>query len=490
MMNRTYLLALVLTLVGAFFNIWGEHIGENEGLGYDGAEYGYYAMHFDEILQGKSQLLSFRARRILPSFIAFGYFKALNIQAKAENVVVFFKWYNLGLLLLAALAWGSLADYFKLDASRFGLGALGLFCNHAMLKYNMYYPVLTDVSGYCFAIFMVWAFFRDKRVILALLTLFGFFIWPTLPIIGALLLIFPRKNIQPQPFKSTFNFILPSLLALCYCTMNADLFKVFHTGHGSPYFPLSLAVSIAYLIVSYSYMIDNVYYFKVKNLITDTNVSSVLVILCFSVCVYFFMGAVTSHDAKHIEATLNQSSYSLALYYAKSMVSDALKRPCEFIVAHVLYFGPLLFFAICFYKKILHQSHSFGYGFLLVIALSIFHMLMPISRQSIAEYPFVVLVTVLGSRNLKLSPAFMAFFTVYALILSKVWLLFNLVPAIAPATGWVSGFSFENYVSSTGWWMSDSMYIIQGAVVLFSLVVFFSYFNSKCGRTNAWSSSL
>ncbi len=476
---HTFYIVIMLIIIGSFYNIVGEHIAGGDGLGFDGLQYGSWAMHFNEIFEGKTKVLSFRARRILPSLIAHIFFKATNIVAGPSDVVMFFQWYNLFLLAMAAIAWGNLADSFELDKKKKWLGAFGLFCNHAVLKYNLFYPVLTDTTAFCISIFMLWAFFLKRPFFLTFFMLLGVFSWPTIPFLGIALLIFPRRDSQPEPFNSLSYLSFFGLVMLFSFTLLTFYLSESNELLLSPYTILSFGIVYCFLAVSYFVLLNNKNFFQPKYFFSSINYRGIILsggVLCFSAAIFSLISSNDEH-AVVMSMDLNRSTIKMAIDYFFSIFIHRSKRPAEFIIAHILYFGPLLIVSFCFYKKVFLQCQRFGYGFLFVSMITIFQLLMPLSREILAEYPVVVIATILACKDMDLTDNFMVFFASFSLLLSKVWMLFNLIPDPSPEKGWIKGFSFENYVSSTGWWMSDSMYLIQGAVVAFAFVFLVFYFH-------------
>lgn len=470
---------IFLIFYGVAYIIWGEHIKEGDGLGFDGVDYGNITMHFEEMLSGQTTVLSFRAQRIFPSVVAYIFFKTIGIQPKSGQVVNFFEWYNLFLLLLAANTWGSLANFFRLDSKRQLLGSLGLFCNHAVLKYNMYYPVLTDTTAFCISLLMLWAFFLRKPYFLLFLIFLGSFTFPTLPLIGSIFLIFPYKETNTRQLNHHYKIIFPTLLMIAFIFVFCLHVSLYFSSYLSPVFILSLFIIFSYWSYSAYYVFDSLCFFNLKCIIKSINFINVFICIMIFIVTNFIISMITPKWAPASSGSLqlNANTASMANDYFYSVIFDATKRPCEFFIAHCLYYGPLLLMASCFYRQILYICQEFGYGFIFAFVLVLFHSIMPISRQLIAEYPIFVLSTILVVNKVPISPKFMILFTFLSLILSKFWMLFNLVPASPPSKGWVQGFSFENYVSSTGWWMSDSYFIGQGATIIFIAILFYFYFN-------------
>ena len=483
-------LALILLATGLFLTVFGERMQLADGLGYDGLEYGRWAMEFDAVLDGRVPVSAYRIFRILPSALAHGTLRLIGAALAPDNVIRFFQVYNLGLLCLAALAWGGIADALSLGGRGKLLGFLGLFCNHAVLKFNFYYPVLTDVSGYACAVFLLWAFVCSRPWLTAFFALAGTFCWPPLLAYGAVALLFPRRNQRPGLPSRRDGLLAAGLAAGGYGVLAATPL----TGL-TPHYPLAVAMVMVYLGGAAFLLLASPYRLgpMLRQATTPGRLAAFGAAAGLAMAGRLLMDKLVAPSGE--SGFFNLPLWQMTLAYMRTTcVPLSARFPGEFLVAHVLYFGPLLFLTGLFPGRAAAAAGRLGLGFLVLAGLAVGHAIMPLSRQWLAGYPVVVLATVIAVRDVPLSRGFVTVFVGLSLLLSKVWLLFNLVPPHKPGTGpgkdaaWDPGFSFEHYISSTGRWMSFDWYFVQGVLLAAIFLCLFWYFYApRCPRPPAAS---
>lgn len=471
-------LALLLLVMGGGLTVFGEHMPLAGGLGYDGVEYGEWAMHLDSLLDGRVPVSAYRVLRMLPSALAYGTLRLLGTGLTPDNVIRFFQVYNLVLLTMAVLAWGSMADALSLGGRGKLLGFLGLFCNHAVLKFDFYYPVLTDVSGYACAVFLLWAFVRSQPWLAALITLFGTFSWPPLLVYGTIALLFPRRDQSPRHPSFKAATVAALLTAGGYGCLAATPI----TGL-TPHYPLAVGLVMIYLGGAAYCLLGSPY--RIWPMLRQATTLGRLGIFIAAIIVVVFGRLMLGHL---VAQSGEVGFFNLPLwemiptYLRTTCVPLSVRFPGEFLVAHVLYFGPLLFLTGLFPRGVGAAAGQLGIGFWSLVAVAVGHAVMPLSRQWLAGYPPLVLATVMAMRDVPLTRGFGLVFFGLSLLLSKVWLLFNLSPPLARGTGpggdapWMPGFSFEHYISSTGRWMGFDWYFIQGILLLGVFVCMYWYF--------------
>lgn len=477
-------LCLLMLVLAGFLTAFSERIPLGDGLGYDGIEYGQWAMHFDKVLRHEIPVTPYRVVRILPSALAWGVLTLVDAAKTPDNVIRFFQIANVVLLVLSALAWGGIADAAGLRPQGKLLGFLGLFGNYLVLKYTFYYPVLTDVFGYTGALFILWAYLRNRTCWLFAATLAGSFAWPTLCVYGGLLLFFPWRAgvVAGKPF-------LAGRLAL----LTVPALYLFYAVRvqPTPYHALAVAVVCTYLAGGAWLLFGDARNLRPASMLRATTWSR-LAILAAGLALYLLGKELFNPPGASGENNnfFQMSALAMIEFYILGIcVPLSTRFPGEFLVAHTLYFGPLLLLTACFARQTTEAGGRFGFGFLLCLAVAGLHAVMPLSRQWLAGYPFVVLVTVMALEHVALSRAFFVSFAALSLIISKVWLAINF--EVAPgASGsiydqpfaWTQGFSFDRYISSTGRWMSAEWYAVQGAFLLAVFMLYYWYFYAPKAR--------
>lgn len=479
-------LCLLMLVLAGFLTAFSERIPVGDGLGYDGSEYGQWAMHFDKVLRHEIPVTPYRVVRILPSALAWGVLTLTGAAKTPDNVIRFFQIANVVLLALSALAWGGIADAVGLRPRGKLLGFLGLFANYLVLKYAFYYPVLTDVFGYAGALGILWAYLRNRTGWLCAATLAGSFAWPTLCVYGGLLLLFPRREVPAAGASS-----LAARLAVLSVAGVYLFYATRVAGQPAPYHALSVVVVCAYLAGGAWLLFSDARYLSPANLLRATTWPR-LGVLAAGISLYLLGKALFGppSTAGGGGNFFQLSTLQMIEFYVRGIcVPLSTRFPGEFLVAHILYFGPLLLLTACFPRQTAEAAGRFGFGFLLCLTAAGLHAIMPLSRQGLAGYPFMVLATTLALERFALSRAFLAWFAVLSLVVSKVWLAVNIegAPGVSGSThdkafAWVPGFSFDRYISSTGRWMPAEWYAAQGAILLGVFVLYYWYFHAPRAR--------
>jgi hypothetical protein len=167
---------------------------------------------------------------------------------------------------------------------------------------------------------------------------------------------------------------------------------------------------------------------------------------------------------------------------------ECLAKPGVTIVAHLVFFGPILFLTIFCWRRFTGVLHRYGFGmtvFMMVHFLSL--SLDSESRRSIIVFPFLVAFTVKLLKEDCCESWLVWFLAALSFVYSKVWLLFNAYPwTTANPQEWPLQLLFMNI----GPWMTNQMYVAQGSVVLVTgFLVHYLWVFSRLRRTLEASST-
>lgn len=435
-----------------------EKIPLSDGLGYDGVSYGNLVREIPRLLDGSLKLGLDSSNRFLPSLLCRIFLSSLDFELTNMNIIIFFQVYNVFLLTATAWMWCSLCMYECFSCRTRWIGFVALFLSHASLKYNIYYPVLTDLTAMCLGMAMLWAYRKSRTATLLAASLAGGLTWPTLLPQGLILWLFPSRSTfdGPQAPKSSFalSVILVTLLVWRFFQRNEVPLP-------ESILPLlGAAIEVIYVGWAMCHFFNSKTFFQPKSLIKNLNW---LRLGFATAAIYLFPLALSQLT------NFKLNFFALGDYYIYSSVRAGMKFPGEFLVAHPLYFGPWVLLLMLFFKDGAEQARKAGLGLLLVCLLLLVQSLTPLSRQLIAGMPFFVFLLAGAVEHRKyLSRKFIVWFAALSVLYSKVWMRFSTDPGNAEMT-----FSFDRYVSSTGFWMPFSYYIWQGLIVFLTFVGLF-----------------
>lgn len=467
--------ARMLTLLGALIlllSIFSERIVDNGGFGYDGVTYADMALRLQDFLNGTLPPPANNTfYRFLPSVLCHYALRACGLPLDAHGVIGFFRIYNGLALVGAGLLWTRISLALGLGPAGLWWGFLGLFVNYAVLKYAFYYPVLMDVSGLFFGTALLWAYLRRRVVVGVLLTGASFFAWPPATLLGGLLALFPRPDRSGPARKPGpgATWAAVGLVAALFAPRLLAAEPLSTSPEFRAALPLGVAFAGLYLFTGFRELVPG------------------LAGAMFEAArhrAFWLRAGLAGGLAGAAMFLPNLSSRFMSLdwagllvAYLGDLITLSYRRPAEFAMALILYYGPILAFVVLARGAFMARCRELGPGYVLVLLFVLLQSLNPLSRQMIAGLPFVVAPLALTLGGMRFPGGFTRFFAAASLVVSKVWLLNNagLEPSQASASNPVY---WRRYLSSTGWWMPDDLYLQQGALVLVGLLLLAVYWRT------------
>lgn len=466
----------MLALLGAgivLLSLVSERIVDFNGFGYDGSTYADMALRFQDYLTGALPPPGNNTfYRFLPSALCHYILRMLGLELNGPHVITYFQVYNGLVLLGTGVLWTRICEALDMDASGRWWGFLGLFSNYAVLKYGFYYPVLMDVSGLFFGTALLWAYLRRRVVVGLFLTGTSFFVWPPATLLGGLLALLPRPTAPvpgPRSGREQGPWAALAVVAALFAPRLLAAPPLATSAEFRAALPLGVAFAALYLFYAFRGLLPGL----AASLLAAARRRD-----------FWLRAGAAGALAGAAMLLPSLSSRFLALDwvglligYLHDLITLSYHRPAEFALTMILYYGPILAFVIFARPAFMARCREMGPGYVLVLLFVLLQSLNPLSRQMIAGLPFVLapLAMVLG--KMRLPSGTMFFFTAASLVVSKVWLLNNagLEPSQATASNPVY---WRRYLSSTGWWMPDDLYLLQGTLVLVGLLVLAVYWRT------------
>ena len=443
-------MALAAFVLLGTISLVAEKIPFSNGLGYDGVQYAWMVKNFDRILNGWATLSIESYNRFLPSLLCRITLSGLGLPLEDRNIVLFFESYNVALLTLTAWLWGKIGTRTGFSKIGMWLGFVALFCNHANLKYNLYYATLTDVTAMTLGMVMLWAYLRRADLLLLGATAAGAMTWPTLLPQGLLLLLFPSRPVASRPAPLPAFVVTISLLA-------ALVWHFFNRGeHPLVESVMPLAgggLEALYLGSAVFNLLNARIFFSIPELLKCVSLPRLALAGGLVAAAPVLLWKLTGFQVDY---------FGHGVTYIYESIRLGMKFPGEYFVAHPLYYGPWVLLLFMFFPRAARQAPKAGLGVVSVCAMTALQSLTPLSRQLIAAMPFFVFLLIAGLEgDQRFNKRFLFWFTLLSVAFSKVWMRFSLDSANPEKT-----FCFDWYVSSTGCWMPFSLYLWQGIVVL------------------------
>ena len=468
--SSSMLLVLTVGLITTATAIWGEKMTLNGGLGWDGAQYVAWARDFPGyVIAGK--IGPNGATRVLPSAIIHYSLRALGFPLTNRNTIGAFTVMNGCLLVVVAWVWCRIARELNLSVAGQWLGAVCLFGNFAILKFTAYYPVLTDVCAMTLSAALLLCYLRRNQIAGAVLTFAGSFVWPGLLAQGVIMQVFPRprSNVTcPEPSAAATP--LAAMIGIGAFTMLTGF--VLSHGFGRHTFWLDRCVGIlgdstkqpgralvaaaglgAYLFLISRQLLNRRAYFRARSWLASVSIGAALVMIAFLAGRYWLLA---------------RWPQGRAFYAAPEMLCllahVALRLPALSLVAHIVYFGPVVILTVIHWPAIARELHRHGAGLVLASGFGLLLAMDPESRHVIHLLPLLTPFVLKAIEGQQWSVLGTSAFLLIGLIGSRLWQTIGGAP---DAWHW-SKFPAQSYFMAQGPWMSVPMYFAQGAAVLIS----------------------
>jgi hypothetical protein len=452
--NKLMVTVMLVMIVLNF--AFAERIPIGKGLGWDGGIYASITRQFPDIVEHR-QLNDYYIQRMLPSVLVHYGLSFLRLPMSNLNIIKGFQVLNALALLLAVYLWGRIADHYEIRARGRWLGFVALFVNYHTSNFLLYYPVLTDALGLALAFLMFFFHLKDRPFLLWLTALAGAFVFPTLPICAIPLLLLPSGTTrvsEPAPLHVNFLSILITVAAAAMIIlgrMHIPWSSNWPPGVGLSVFLVGLLLAVGYVFLAVRPVVSVLLGYDFERLRLSHLTRMALLALLFGIVRVVVSGLRSS-----------QPFYLTPIEFAYSIGARSVSRPVLFLIAHVIFFGPM--FAVCLlsWRACVRGMIGKAPGLLLIVLLGIIVSLNSESRLIQSFYVMIVPFAVLHVESLKLNRRFYVWFLLISLLMTKLWLSTN-AGYVVSASNETMG---QRYFCNHGPWMGDGSYVIQGLVVV------------------------
>jgi hypothetical protein len=470
----------VMLLIGVANILWAERLTVNGGFGWDGVLYGGWAKDFYNSIFVQ-RVPEYYAQRILPSAIVHYGLRLFRVPLTDNNIILGFDVYNLLLILLSVYVWGLIADKLQLSNRGKWLGFCFLFLNYAILKNNFYHSVLTDTSAFTLGLLMFYFFLTDKPIGLLAVIVAGAFTWPTAPYMAALLYVCPyqREAAPNVQTSATPRFKLHTIFAALVCVgallvyayllqpqrfaaRVADFNRALRID--MPVLYLSLVIAIVYLFFSVRRAAADDNLFDIRRMLSAIKWPRAVVAVLLLALLKFVVHRLASGEVL---------GWGFKGFIVHTFLSS-LTEPFIFLVAHTVYYGPVILLLLFLWKPFCASLREYGLGFRMFVILNVILSINPQSRYQINVVTAFIIVLVRLLDRAGLQWRSLPFWALLCVFYSKVWYVFNTAPQVDDETmAALLRFPLQHYFMSSGPWMSHEMYLVQGGVVLLTGILLY-----------------
>ncbi len=453
--RRDLPVALAVATLYALATFLQEKFTVCNGFGHDGCSYGNWALDFPKHAI-EAKLGSYEIQRAFPSLVAWAALKTLHIRPTPGTVVAAFQAMNVTLMFLGTLVWTKIARLLQIRAPAMLFGTVAMFGTYGIVKFTTWYPVLGDLWGFTFGFVFLYAYLLRRTWVIAPCLLVGAFAWPSLIAPGFLFLLFgsQRGELKPAPLK--LHLFFAGTAALAWALFS---FHIVRSGFAPPSFTpadtMPQAVRLSVLIaVAYCFL-------ALRQLVNYGDLYRPL----------FYLRALATFEGALGIAVLVAIKYAQARWSAPELMGFNLwfnttvmlttLKPGIFLLAYVVYFGPLILLALLRWRDVVALLQQRGAG---LVAVGVLAALFGLDSEERHGYTFLAIIlpfVVKVLDDLDLDRKTMIQLALVSTLFSKFWL--TLPPDVPGAAG---DFPAQTVFMSQGPWMSNMMYLVQLPIVV------------------------
>lgn len=467
--SRWLPLAAVASLLffGFLWSLGGERIPAGQGCGFDGAAvYAPLAANFTAAVRHVSRE---RVQRVLPSLVVHVALRALDVDDRGLRVIALaFSILNLALLALGLGLWDRVCDALGLSVRGRWLATGAVFVSFGALKMPFYYPVLTDTAGLVLSIAALLAYLRGSAAALALVLGLSALTWPTLTFSGALLLAFPRRaSPNPEagrPTAGTVALALVPALVIGACAVRNAYFAGAVVGSPGelplhrPTLPVSILGVTGWLFLAAVWLLASPLVVQPRALWARLSFAGAAG-SALAIAAWQGLLAATGLPA-------GRSVVELMLLAPDSATTRSVRLPLLFVVAHAIYFGPVVLLAAAHVRAVSQEAWTHGLGMVAFLLLGVVSAITTESRHVLHVVPFVAALTAAAlDRRGRIGRLELAMILGVGLAASRVWMPMG--AAVGDARR-----ALARYMAQMGPWMPADVYVGHGVVCLVLFAAF------------------
>jgi hypothetical protein len=415
-------LAWMISLVaaGAIITIAAGHlISLRSGVGFDGRLYAQITANFPDRLQ--TLVSPERAWRIGPSIsVSLGFIALGTTDPSPADIVIGFRLLNLGACIVAVFAWFGIARTIRLRPAGAAFGFVALFFNFAVLRYAWIYPVLADTSAFALGLLLVLAYLRRQQWAVFLIGFVAGFVWQLAFVAAVIMLIIPRRWSDDERRAggaivwavAGIGAIAAIVLAVTAAAGRAVyLDQIAATQPWMWGIPLACILVAGWILGVCAPLLRRLLTLRPRDFANRTIVLGVAASAVLVSAIWYLHRLATGATGEGLSL----------IDILDNHLAQAVAAPAVFLVAHVVYLGPWLLFAVFLWRRVVRAGCSHGPAFTtLMLALALF-ALGSESRHLIAYLGFLAVPAAQAVDEIRLHPRWIVALGVVSLLWTRPW---------------------------------------------------------------------
>lgn len=478
-----FYMVFIMLLFWFIFNLHGNKLPVNGGLGWDGVSYASWTPR--SVLHS---VCTYYSARIFPSLAVFYVIKLFSIAHINIGIVTAFYIYDLAVLSIGLYFFVKISRLQKWPFSVFLLGFAAIFINFNVLRQVPYVPVSTDSTALALGVGLIYCYLAGRNLWLVILSLIASFTFPVLPIIGYMFLLFPYKTQEKCLFKINALVIsskraamaISIILALIYSIISAYLFwsldsipKVSLSGFWNWANSFSYSYVVAVISLCF-YFIYNI--FLVKSFVSKKIVIPVVlirwVIVFIIILIVHFVKVHFIIDPTAI-SPLTPKAFFINLFTMN------LQGPLSTLTPYFIFYGPPMLLVMISWKKIVEQAVQLGTGMILVLIMLALFSFDSEARELMPFLGFIIFLLCEVSKEYNIRFSYLIL--LFSLTVSRLWCPF---PSSASAFSNYATLPTQIVFMTSGRYTSNFFYLVQTLIFIVAFYVIYrmsksSYFLNK-----------
>ncbi|MBK7397821.1 MAG: hypothetical protein IPJ34_16365 [Myxococcales bacterium] len=366
---------------------FSERIGHHDGLGDDGVYFAKPALEGLSVVWEK-KIDSYYLQRVLPALLVRGVHRLLHLEVTIPRVVSGYQTENLCLVALSAYLYTRVAQRLAISPFARTAGGICIFLSFGVAKWTVFDPVLTDLWAFAIGWIYLVAWLERRPLLIASTALVGAFCWPSALQTGIVLLLglgFGEPvdaGAEPAPFR--LHLLVGGLAAVLYLRFAWPVMLTYSPPNG-PAKPEAwclipaLLIGAGFLGWGLGQLADDRVYYQPSRWMRAL----------FSWPLLLGVGAWWLSTVVLRRYSDGSAFIDIRDLWAITVYTSAAK-PGVFLLAHVLFFGPLLLVCGLRGASIMGQIRSTGAGAVAVVAMLLVLGLNSESRRLFLLIPFVL----------------------------------------------------------------------------------------------------
>ncbi|GAB4392154.1 MAG: hypothetical protein Tsb005_04940 [Gammaproteobacteria bacterium] len=428
------------------------------------------------------------------SLIIFILFKLFGIPLTSIYINYGLQTLSAVALIISLLVWIKLMRYFQCSNNLFWLSFVGLFCSQLFLKILPYIQESPDTLAFAISIFFLYAWVKKHHIRAYLLFSITLFIQPQAALVMIPLLLTLPKASNTQMKLSHFSFswlhVIREFVKKNYVAIIWGIYALvfFLSGYilpliKAPYFGidntmtvwLPFSILLASIVMTFG-LIKLGFYTAVTSFLNVLKYQQTWRRLLFIFAIILTKNILVKYFAQG-EILSATSSFKGTLWVFYGFQYQMIEQPLKSVVAHIIFYGPILLLIITQWKKLATTCYRYGFNEGMHFSLCLIFILSTDaeSRHLIAFMPWLCLLSLLSCKQI-LSKIYFCTFFVTQLLVSRIWSTYG-------------GISVDHDPSLLLWgpWWSVDIYLRALGVTALLVVLFglIKMFEGGCISSNS-----